>query len=71
MHMGPLGDVHVLLGDQLLHHVSIHVCDRSFVSNRECATLLRLGLVYFEKLAGECPASQGQTTGIRAVTRLE
>ena len=54
MQMEPLGEVHVGLGDQLLHHVFIHVCDRSFVSNRECATLLRLGLAYFEKHTGEC-----------------
>ena len=54
-----------------LHHVFIHVCDRSFVSNRECATLLRLGLAYFEKHAGECLTSQVQTTRIRVVKRLE
>ena len=33
MQMRPLGEVHVHLGDQLLHHVFIQVCDRSFVSN--------------------------------------
>ena len=32
-------------------------------SNRECATLLRCGLAYFEKHTGECPMSHGQTTG--------
>ena len=63
MQMGPLGEVHVHLGDQLLHHVFIHVCDRSFVSNREWATLLRLGLACAEKHTGECLASHGQTTG--------
>ena len=47
MQVGPLGELHVRLGDQLLHHVFIHVCDRSFVSNRECAALLRLGLAFF------------------------
>ena len=46
MQMGPLGEVHVHMGDQLLHHV-FHVCDRSFVSNRECATLLRLDVALF------------------------
>ena len=61
--MGPLGGVHVHLGDQLLHHVFIHVCDRSIVSNRECATLLLLGLAYVEKHTAECPTSHGQTTG--------
>ena len=71
MQVGPLGELHVRMGDQLLHHVFIHVCDRSFVSNTECAALLRLGLAYFEKHTGECLTSQGQTTGIRAVTRLE
>ena len=45
MQMGPLGGVHVHLGDQLLHHVFIHVCDRSFVQPRVCySSSLKLGL---------------------------
>ena len=40
MQMGPLGEVHVGLGDQLLHHVFIQVCDRSFVQPRVGMSLI-------------------------------
>ena len=36
--MGPLGEVHVHMGDQLLHNVFIHVCDRSFVQTRDSSS---------------------------------